>query len=96
MSAPQQHTEQLHADGFPEVTLLRHLFELAQQCAIALGEAENPITKKREANLPAARYLIDTVAMLQDKTQGQRTDEEEQYLTGILANLRMSFVNKSK
>ena len=88
--------EQLHADGLPQVTFLRHLFELAQQTAIALGEVENPITKTRETNLPAARYIIDTVAMLKDKTEGQRTDEEEQYIVGILAYLRLSFVNKSK
>lgn len=89
-------SEELHADGLPQVTFLRHVFELAQQTAIALGEAENPITKTREANLPAARYIIDTLAMLQEKTEGQRTDEEEQYLVGVLSNLRMSFVNKSK
>jgi len=88
--------EELHPDGLPQVSFLRHLFELAQQTAIALGEAENPITKRREANLPAARYLIDTLAMLQEKTEGHRSDEEEQYLTGILSNLRLSFVDKSK
>lgn len=81
---------------FPEPTLLRHLFDMAQQAAIALGEIENPITNKREKNLPAARYIIDTIAMLEEKTRGNRSDEEESYITGVLSNLKMAFVNRSK
>lgn len=82
-------------DTLPKPDLLRHLFELAQQVSIALGDTENPITKTREANLPVARYLIDTIAMLAEKTEGNRSDEEDQYLSGVLTNLRMAYVQKT-
>lgn len=82
--------------GFPRPDLLRHLFELAQQVSIALGETVHPITNKREVNLAAARYLIDTLDMLGEKTAGNRTDEEEQYLTGVLTNLRLSYARKAR
>ncbi|MCB9898146.1 MAG: DUF1844 domain-containing protein [Planctomycetes bacterium] len=82
-------------DTLPKPDLLRHLFELAQQVSIALGDTENPLTRKREANLPVARYLIDTIAMLDEKTAGNRTDEEDQYLSGVLTNLRMAYVQKT-
>jgi hypothetical protein len=81
---------------FPDASLTRHLFDLAQQVAIALGEVENPITKRSDANLPAARYLIDVISMLEDKTREKRTEEEETYVSQLLPALKMGFVNKSK
>ena len=81
---------------FPEATLTRHLFDMAQQVTIALGEVENPVTKTREPNLPAARYLIDMLTVLEEKTRGQRNEEEETYLTQLLPVLKMGYVNKSK
>ena len=80
---------------FPEASFTRHLFDLAQQVAIALGEVENPITKRRDVHLPAAQFLIDTIAMLEEKTRGNRTSEEDSYVQGVLANLRVAFVSKS-
>ncbi len=81
---------------FPEATLTRHLFDMAQQVTIALGEVENPITKTRESNLPAARYLIDMLTVIEEKTRGQRNEEEETYLTQLLPVLKMGYVNKTK
>ncbi len=80
---------------FPDASLVRHVFDLAQQVAIALGEVENPITKSKEPNLPAARYLIDVVAMLEEKTRGNRDEEEETYITQVLPALKMGYVKKS-
>ena len=81
---------------FPAATFTRHVFDMAQQVAVALGETENPITNEREVNLPAARYLIDILSILEEKTRGQRTEEEETYITQLLPGLKMGFVNKSK
>jgi len=81
--------------AFPEASFTRHLFDLAQQVAIALGEVENPITKTRDVHLPAARFLIDTIAMLEEKTRGNRTPEEDSYVQGVLGNLRVAYVSKS-
>jgi len=80
----------------PEVSLVLHVFHLASQVGMTLGETENPVTGKRERDLPAARFLIDTLAMLEEKTRGNRTPEEDEYLAGVLANLRMAFVAKSR
>ncbi len=63
--------------------------------AAARGEIENPLSGKREVDLPTARFLIDVIAMLQDKTKGNRTPDEDAYLSGVLANLRMAFVAKT-
>ena len=76
--------------------LQTHLFHLASQVSMALGEIENPVTKKREVDLPTARFLIDTIAMIDEKTAGNRTPEEDEYVSGVLTNLRMAYVNKAK
>jgi hypothetical protein len=39
-----------------------------------------------------ARHAIDTVQMLYDKTQGNRTPEETEEFDRILHELRLSFV----
>lgn len=79
----------------PEPTLILHVFTLAAQVGVALGETENPVTHQRGTDLRAARFLIDTLAMLEEKTRGNRTSEEDEYLAGVLANLRMAFVRRS-
>ncbi|MBM3985647.1 MAG: DUF1844 domain-containing protein [Planctomycetes bacterium] len=83
------------AQQMPAPTLILHVFTLAAQVGVALGETENPVTHQRETDLRAARFLIDTLAMLEEKTRGNRTSEEDEYLAGVLANLRMAFVRRN-
>jgi len=65
------------------------------EAMIAFGEAENPITKKKEASIPHAKFLIDTLGMLQSKTKGNLTKDEQDMLEGMLYELRMRFVQKA-
>jgi hypothetical protein len=81
--------------ALPEPTLTVHVFHLASQVAMALGEVEHPLSGKRETDLRAAHFMIDTIAMLEEKTRGNRTPEEDEYLSGVLGNLRMAYVSKS-
>src|SRR3989338_3722590 len=80
----------------PPVEATFHLFitSLMMQALIALGELENPITKKKEENLAQARLLIDTLSMLEEKTKNNLTKEESETLSAILYELRMRFVAK--
>lgn len=80
---------------FPEASLRQHVFDMAQQVAIALGEIDNPVTRQRENNPQAARYIIDVISMLQDKTSGNCTDEESEYLSGVVAGLKTLYVQKT-
>lgn len=79
----------------PEVSFNLHVFHLASQVGIALGETENPMSGERSTDLAVARFLIDTLAMLEEKTRGNRSQEEELYMQGVLTNLRMAYVSKS-
>ena len=57
-----------------------------------LGEVEGPDGRLGELNLPLARHHIDLVAMLQEKTRGNLTGEEERLLHQVVYDLRMRFI----
>jgi hypothetical protein len=74
---------------------ITHIMVHAQQAALFLGQMPNPQTGKAETNLDAARFSIDQLEMLREKTRNNLTNEEEQILAGILSDLQMAFVKAS-
>ena len=80
----------------PEASFGLFITGLMMEALVALGDMENPATKKKESNLTHARFVIDTLAMLQDKTKNNLTKEEADALDSIIYDLRMRFVAKTK
>jgi hypothetical protein len=85
-------TADRQAIPLPPPTLSFLVSSLYLQGMIALGMLPNPVTNKAEASFDQARHTIDMLAMLQEKTQGNRTPEESDELEGVLHELRMAFV----
>lgn len=71
------------------VTLLLSLAASAQS---ALGISPNPRTGKVEVRLPEAKYSIDLLSVLQEKTQGNLNTEEQKFLQALLYDLRLRYV----
>jgi hypothetical protein len=69
---------------------------LSIQAAIALGEIPNPVTQLKEQNLNQAKLIIDTLAMIKGKTQGNLSAEEDSLIDNVLYELRMQYVSKIK
>ena len=65
-------------------------------CWQQLGKVANPITNKIERNLDQAKYSIDMLIMLREKTKGNLTDEEERSLIQAIATLQMNYVDELK
>ena len=63
---------------------------------MALGEVENPATKKKETSVDHARYIIDIAGTLEEKTKNNLTPQEQEALSHILYELRMRYLEKSK
>lgn len=61
-----------------------------------LGQAPDPTTGRPHVDLEQARFAIDLLAMLQDKTRGNRTPDETAVLDEMLTTLRMGFVRLSQ
>jgi hypothetical protein len=68
----------------------------ATQAAVALGQIANPMTKKTEVDLPHAKFAIDLLQILDEKTKGNRTEEEDKFLEDCLYQLRMVYIAKAK
>src|SRR6187401_1239650 len=68
----------------------------AQNAALFLGQIPNPQTGEGEVNLDLARMFIDQLAMIQEKTRGNLSNEEAAVLRNTLANLQMAFVEVSE
>lgn len=69
----------------------RHLIVLSTQALIAMGLGPNPATGKTSRNLAGAKYTLDVLAMLEEKTAGNLTEAEAAFLTNILYELRLRY-----
>ncbi len=67
----------------------------ALQAAIFLGAIENPVTNKKEENLPQAKLIIDTLDILKEKTQGNLLPEEASMLDNLLCELKTQYTTKT-
>jgi len=74
-------------------TFLGFVQTMAANALIALGEVPNPLTGKQEVNLPQAKYAIDLLEMIKEKTQGNLTEDEQTELERTLTELRLKFVS---
>jgi Domain of unknown function (DUF1844) len=68
----------------------------AQNAALFLGQIPNPRTGEPEVNLDLARMFIDQLAVIQEKTRGNLTNEEATVLRNALSNLQMAYVEVAK
>ncbi len=68
----------------------------AQNAALFLGQIPNPKTGEGEVNLELAKMFIDQLAMIQEKTRGNLTNEESTVLRNAISNLQMVYVEVSR
>ncbi|MBI3941169.1 MAG: DUF1844 domain-containing protein [Acidobacteria bacterium] len=71
------------------------LMSLANSALVYL-EAKDPVAGRSQQNMAAAKQMIDWIALVQRKTEGNRTPEESHLLENLLYELRMQFLAKNK
>ena len=79
-----------------EVNLLSIIFMFQAAAIQALGEIPNPLSGKTEKDLLQAKYSIDILALLKEKTKGNLEEEEAKILDEVLYGLRMRFIQRTK
>jgi hypothetical protein len=73
-----------------------HLITMFQVAAMQqLGKVMNPVTNKIERDLEQAKFSIDIISMLKEKTKGNLSPAEEEYLGKILFELQMNYVDEA-
>ncbi|MBD0370487.1 MAG: DUF1844 domain-containing protein [Pyrinomonadaceae bacterium] len=77
-------------------SFVNFLMSIASNAAAALGMMEHPVTGERGVDLQLGKHWIDVLGMLEQKTQGNLSKQEERILEGLLSDLRMQFVSLSQ
>ncbi len=83
------------ADDMPQARFDLFISGLAMEALIAIGDMPHPTTRKQAQNLPQAKYLIDLLGVIEEKTKGNLAAEEEKLLKDALYQLRMRYLAKS-
>lgn len=69
---------------------------LAMPAYAALGMVPDPASGRQRVDRGAAREMIDLLAVLEQKTRGNLSFEESNFLSRILYDLRLAFVEVSR
>jgi hypothetical protein len=75
-----------------EASFITLALSIASSAAMSLGLAPDPQTNKTSVNLEMARFNIDLLDMLEKKTKGNLLKEEQDFMTQVLADLKLKFV----
>ena len=59
-----------------------------------MGKLQNPLTQKIERDLEQARFSIDMLEMIQNKTKNNLSENEKKFLEHTLFELRMNFMDE--
>lgn len=81
---------------FPQIDFSTFVFSLNSSALVHLGVLEEPGTGQKVKNLPLAKQTIDLLGMLEEKTRGNLTKDEENLLKSMLHDLRLMYVKEKK
>jgi hypothetical protein len=65
---------------------------IGSSAAMALGLVPNPVSNKTEKDIEVARFNIDLLRMLRDKTKNNLNSDEQTFLDSVIADLQLKFV----
>ncbi len=82
--------------NLPPIDFSSFILSLYSSGMVQLGKLEDPSTGKTTMNLELARNTIDMIAMLEEKTAGNLTEEEKNLLKALLTELRLEFVEATR
>ena len=89
----EEFTEEDLSAAQDPASFISFLMSIASNAASALGMMEHPVTHQREVDVELGKHWIDVLGMLQKKTAGNLTNQEQRMFEGLLADLRMQYVS---
>jgi hypothetical protein len=78
----------------PTFLTLIQMFQL--EGMVALGKMLNPANNQITRNLDQARYVIDILEVLKEKTEGNLADDERRFVDQTLSTLRLNYVEETQ
>ena len=80
----------------PKIDFSTFIFSLNSSALVHLGMLSEPGSDTKTKNLALAKQTIDILGVLEEKTKGNLTEDEEQLLKNILHDLRMMYVKEKE
>ena len=96
MAMAEKESVQRDESQLPPVNLTTLISEFALAASAHLGQLRTSETDETPIDLGMARRMIDTIELLKEKTQGNLTASEAEFLEGTLYNLRMIYVRAAQ
>lgn len=93
---PDSDVPEATGEGFPGIDFVTFVLSLSHSAYLHLGDAPNPLSGQLERNLTMARQTIDLLSLLEQKTQGNLTGEEERVLEQVLYELRLRYLEVTR
>lgn len=87
MNPAELSPEERHAALFAQLVM-----QFTSTGLVFLGRAPNPVSGKTETDLDMARMVVDQLEMLESRTRGNLSADEQKLLRQSLTTLRMAFV----
>ena len=78
----------------PEINFATFIISLNASALMHLGALEDPASGKKVKNLAIGKQTIDILSMMEEKTRGNLSKEEESMLKNILYDLRIIYVKE--
>jgi hypothetical protein len=83
------------AEGEKDTALFMGLVLMFHAAAMQhMGKTKNPVSDKIERSLDQAQFVIDTLDALVVKPKGNLSDEENRFLTNIVKELKLNYVEE--
>jgi hypothetical protein len=83
-----------HNYPLPKIDFSTFVLSINSSALVQLGLIEDPAGGGKTKNLALAKQTIDLLALLEEKTRGNLTSDEENILKNILYELRMLYVEE--
>ena len=80
----------------PETPFTDFIEPLIAQAYMSLGMLRNPYQPQAKIDTQAARQMIEILTLLQEKTKGNLTADEDDFLSTHLGELKLAFVQRTK
>ena len=92
----KQGTESGPRGALPPASLAMLVTNFATQALVSLGRIPDPTGEQRPVDLEMARYAIDMLGILAEKTKGNLEEAEMQLINTTLHDLRMTYLSVSR
>ncbi len=96
-TAPEEKQEKQKPEiHLPEINFATFIFSLNTSALMHLGVLEDPVSGKKVKNLAMGKQTIDILSMMEKKTKGNLSKEEESMLKNILYDLKIIYVKEKE